>query len=146
MSAAGWLDMNAALQSLNENPEPNVRPGTRQKRRSSYAGRSATTAGVHGRGSIGSVSAGLYKAFRERFLSSDDSSGNYRKLRQRDAELGRNGSSSTDSSGEDGEPSSSSSVEDLFASEADRRKWQRKTSEQRRRAARKKVSEFLNEI
>ncbi|XP_020798245.1 venom dipeptidyl peptidase 4 isoform X1 [Drosophila serrata] len=138
MSAAGWLDMNAALQSLNENSEPNVRPGTRQKRRSSYAGRSAATAGVHGRGSIGSVSAGLYKAFRERFLSSDDSSGNYRKLRQRDAELGRNPSSSTDTSGEDGEPSSSSSVEDLFASEADRRKWQRKTSEQRRRAARKK--------
>jgi len=31
-------------------------------------------------------------------------------------------------------------VEDLFANEAERRKWQRKTSEQRRRAARKKVS------
>uniref|UniRef100_A0A6P4FKQ8 Uncharacterized protein LOC108052532 n=1 Tax=Drosophila rhopaloa TaxID=1041015 RepID=A0A6P4FKQ8_DRORH len=113
----------------------------RRKRRSSHAGRSASTAGIHGRGSIGSISSGIFKAFRERFLSSDDS-GDYRKLRQRDAESGRmgaNATSSTDSSGEDEEPSSSSSVEDLFANEAERRKWQRKNSEHRRRAARKKV-------
>ncbi|KPU77939.1 uncharacterized protein Dana_GF24616, isoform C [Drosophila ananassae] len=142
MSAAGWLDMNAALQSLDESaaePKPNSRP--RAKRRSSYAGRSASTTGVHGRGSIGSVSAGLYKAFRDRFLSSDES-GDYRKLRQRDAEAGRvgaNASSSTESSGEEADlPSSSSSVEDLFAKETERRKWQRKSSEQRRRAARRK--------
>ncbi|KAI8037792.1 hypothetical protein M5D96_009293 [Drosophila gunungcola] len=142
MSAAGWLDMNAALQNLNSTPESTQK--SRGKRRSSYAGRRASTAGVHGRGSIGSISSGIFKAFRERFLSSDDS-GDYRKLRQRDAESGRmgagaNASSSTDSSGEDAEPSSSSSVEDLFSNEAERRKWQRKTSEQRRRTARKKVS------
>ncbi|XP_052848496.1 venom dipeptidyl peptidase 4 isoform X2 [Drosophila gunungcola] len=140
MSAAGWLDMNAALQNLNSTPESTQK--SRGKRRSSYAGRRASTAGVHGRGSIGSISSGIFKAFRERFLSSDDS-GDYRKLRQRDAESGRmgagaNASSSTDSSGEDAEPSSSSSVEDLFSNEAERRKWQRKTSEQRRRTARKK--------
>ncbi|KAH8334766.1 hypothetical protein KR074_010347 [Drosophila pseudoananassae] len=150
MSAAGWLDMNAALQSLGEpaaEPKPNSRP--RSKRRSSYAGRTAPTTGVHGRGSIGSVSAGLYKAFRERFLSSDES-GDYRKLRQRDAEAGRvgaNASSSTESSGEEADlPSSSSSVEDLFAKETERRKWQRKSSDQRRRAARRKVSTFFSEI
>ncbi|KAH8379593.1 hypothetical protein KR009_005911 [Drosophila setifemur] len=135
--------MNAALQSLagpeGAEPKPSSNPKPRSKRRSSYAGRNASTAAVHGRGSIGSVSAGLYKAFRERFLSSDDS-GDYRKLRQRDAEIGVNASSPAESSGEEGEPSSSSSVEDIFASETERRKWRRKSSEQRRRAARRKVS------
>jgi len=144
MSAAGWLDMNAALENLRSPPESQSSQKPRRKRRSSYAGRSALTAGVHGRGSIGTISSGIFKSFRERFLSSSSGeSANYRKLRQRDAESGRigaNASSSSDSSGEDEEPSSSSSVEDLFANEAERRKWQRKTSEQRRRAARKKVS------
>ncbi|KAH8269938.1 hypothetical protein KR018_000057, partial [Drosophila ironensis] len=121
-------------------PEPKPKPISRpkSKRRSSYGGRSASNAS----GSIGSVSSGLYKAFREKFVSSDES-GDYRKLRQRDAEAGRLGasaSSSADSSGEEGEPSSSSSVEDLFAGETERRKWQRKSSEQRRRSARGKVS------
>ncbi|XP_037720430.1 venom dipeptidyl peptidase 4 isoform X2 [Drosophila subpulchrella] len=142
MSAAGWLDMNAALENLRSPPESQSPQKPRRKRRSSYAGRSASTAGVHGRGSIGTISSGIFKSFRERFLSSSSGeSANYRKLRQRDAETGRigaNASSSSESSGEDEEPSSSSSVEDLFANEAERRKWQRKTSEQRRRAARKK--------
>jgi len=144
MSAAGWLDMNAALENLRSPPESQSPQKPRRKRRSSYAGRSASTAGVHGRGSIGTISSGIFKSFRERFLSSSSGeSANYRKLRQKDAESGRigaNASSSSESSGEDEEPSSSSSVEDLFANEAERRKWQRKTSEQRRRAARKKVS------
>jgi len=134
MSAAGWLDMNAALENLRSPPESQSPQKPRRKRRSSYAGRSASTAGVHGRGSIGTISSGIFKSFRERFLSSSSGeSANYRKLRQRDAETGRigeNASSSSESSGEDEEPSSSSSVEDLFANEAERRKWQRKTSDQ----------------
>ncbi|EDW41484.1 GM25473 [Drosophila sechellia] len=136
MSAAGWLDMNAALQNLDSPPESVKK--VRTKRRSSYAGRSSSAAGVHGRGSIGTISSGIIKSFRERFLSSSSGdSGKYRKLRQRDAESGRMASASS-SSGEDEDPSSSSSVEDLFANEAERRNWHRKTSEKRRRNARKK--------
>jgi len=139
MSAAGWLDMNAALQNLDSPPESVKK--ARTKRRSSYAGRTTATAGVHGRGSIGTISSGIIKSFRERFLSnSSGDSGKYRKLRQRDAESGRMEASGSSSSGENEDPSSSSSVEDLFANEAERRNWHRKTSEKRRRNARKKVS------
>ncbi|EDW26290.1 GL24516 [Drosophila persimilis] len=137
------MDMRGAKKSPDE-AVPNPRP----KRRSSYAGRTAPVAAIHGRGSIGSigsigsVSAGIYKAFRERFLSSDDS-GDYRKLRQRDAEAGQQGLDpyqSSGSSGEEGEPSSSSSVEDLFASETERRQWRRRSAGHRRRGpGRKKL-------
>lgn len=121
----------------------------RQQRRrgssSSYDRRSAkaAAAGVHG-GYIGSVSAGIYKSFRERFMSGAGSAGSggsssdvdYRALRQRDAEAGK--LSSSDSSSDEQQQqeaeglSSSSSVEDLFASEAERRKWRRKTQPERR--------------
>lgn len=122
-----------------------ARQQQQQRRRSSYDGRSA--AGIHGGGSrpgyIGSVSAGIYKSFRERFMngngsagsggSSDCSNVDYRVLRQRDAELGKLSSSGSSSEQEleeeeeqEGALSSSSSVEDIFASEAERRKWRRK--------------------
>lgn len=134
----------------------------RQQRRrgssnGSYDRRSAkaATAGVHGgsSGYIGSVSAGIYKSFRERFMSGAGSAGSggsssdvdYRALRQRDAEAGK--LSSSDSSSDEQQQqeaeglSSSSSVEDLFASEAERRKTQperRSTTKGKRR--RRKVS------
>lgn len=142
MSAAGWLDMNAALQNLDSPPESVKK--ARTKRRSSYAGRTTATAGVHGRGSIGTISSGIIKSFRERFLSnSSGDSGKYRKLRQRDAESGRMEASGSSSSGENEDPSSSSSVEDLFANEAERRNWHRKTSEKRRRNARKRLVDLI---
>lgn len=111
-------------------------------------------AGVHG-GYIGSVSAGIYKSFRERFMNGAVSAGSgssssdvdYRVLRQRDAEAGKlssSGSSSDEEQEEDDDQEeeglSSSSVEDLFASEAERRKWRRKAQPERRSTAKGKRS------
>lgn len=133
----------------------------RQQRRRSSSGsngydrrspKAAAAAGVHG-GYIGSVSAGIYKSFRERFMNGAVSAGSgssssdvdYRVLRQRDAEAGQLSSSGSSSDeeqeGEDDEQEeelSSSSVEDLFASEAERRKWRRKAQPERRSTAKGK--------
>lgn len=137
----------------------------RQQRRRSSSGsnsydrrspKAAAAAGVHG-GYIGSVSAGIYKSFRERFMNgagsgSSSSDVDYRVLRQRDVEAGKLSSSgsSSDEQEEDDEQEeglSSSSVEDLFASEAERKKWHRKAQPERRsttkgkqRRRRRKVS------
>ncbi|KAH8307473.1 hypothetical protein KR044_012861, partial [Drosophila immigrans] len=107
-----------------------------EQRRRSYVG---SAAGVHGRSSIGSVSAVLYKSFRERFMSlsggSGSDSGNYRALRQRDAEAGRlDNDLSSNGSSSDAELSqlSSSSVDDLFANETERRNWRQKLPERSR--------------
>ncbi|XP_034121967.1 venom dipeptidyl peptidase 4 isoform X2 [Drosophila guanche] len=127
------MDMDGAKKAAFTDEGPN----SRNKRRIRFARRTA----VQGRGSIGGVSAGIYKAFRERFLSSDDS-GDYRKLRQRDAEAGQVWSDHFQSSGSSGgereqEPSSSS-VEDLFTSETEHRQWRRQSAELRRRGAGRK--------
>jgi len=129
-----------------------ARHKTDKQRRSAASG--SVAAGIHGRGrsSIGSVSAVLYKSFRERFMSSangsgsgSDAGGNYRVLRQRDAETGiMDNELSSNESSSDNELSqlSSSSVEDLFANEKERRNWRQKRPERRRRAkgTRRKVS------
>ncbi|KAH8369575.1 hypothetical protein KR093_000201 [Drosophila rubida] len=132
MSAAGFLD---AQQSASV---------AAAKRRRSYG----NAARVHGRSSGGGVSAVLYKSFRERFMSlsagssSDAGVSDYRVLRQRDAEAARvddelssNGSSSD---AELSQLSSSSSVEDLFANETERRNWRQKTAPERSRSSRGK--------
>lgn len=139
--------------------QPTSVAARQQRRRSSssngYDRRSpkaaAAAAGVHG-GYIGSVSAGIYKSFRERFMNGAVSAGSgssssdvdYRVLRQRDAEAGKLSSSGSSSEEEqeeeedDEEGLSSSSVEDLFASEAERRKWRRKSQPERRSTAKGK--------
>lgn len=133
--------------------QPTSVAARQQRRRSSSNGydrrspkAAAAAAGVHG-GYIGSVSAGIYKSFRERFMNGAVSAGSgssssdvdYRVLRQRDAEAGKlssSGSSSDEEQEEDDEEElSSSSVEDLFASEAERRKWRRKAQPERRSTA-----------
>lgn len=136
--------------------QPTSVAARQQRRRSSsgsYDRRSpkaaAAAAGVHG-GYIGSVSAGIYKSFRERFMNGAVSAGSgssssdvdYRVLRQRDAEAGKLSSSGSSSDEEQEEEDdeqeeglSSSSVEDLFASEAERRKWRRKAQPERRSTA-----------
>lgn len=136
--------------------QPTSVAARQQRRRSSsgnYDRRSpkAAAAGVHG-GYIGSVSAGIYKSFRERFMNGAVSAGSgssssdvdYRVLRQRDAEAGKLSSSGSSSDEEQEEEEdddqeeeglSSSSVEDLFASEAERRKWRRKAQPERRSTA-----------
>lgn len=141
--------------------QPTSVAARQQRRRSSGSGSNsydrrspkaaAAAAGVHG-GYIGSVSAGIYKSFRERFMNGAVSAGSgssssdvdYRVLRQRDAEAGQlssSGSSSDEQEGEDDQEEeglSSSSVEDLFASEAERRKWRRKAQPERRSTAKGK--------
>ncbi|XP_030386247.1 venom dipeptidyl peptidase 4-like [Scaptodrosophila lebanonensis] len=116
----------------------NARSGARRKTKRRGGRRAAAAAAVHGRESIGSVSSTLYKAFRERFLSGNASTskvGDYRELRQRDAESGQHLDvvADAESVGEESDSgsrlssSSSSSVEDLFVHET-RRKWRRKGS------------------
>ncbi|XP_060656606.1 venom dipeptidyl peptidase 4 isoform X1 [Drosophila nasuta] len=145
MSAAGFLDAQSASVASA------ARQKAAEKRRRSYG----HAAGIHGhsrgrsrsRSSIGSVSAVLYKSFRERFMSASGGSssggdGNYRVLRQRDAEAGRmDNELSSNASSSDGElsqlSSRSSSVDDLFANETERRTWRQKLPERSQRSKRK---------
>ncbi|KAH8405979.1 hypothetical protein KR215_001367, partial [Drosophila sulfurigaster] len=143
--AAGFLDAQSASVASA------ARQKAAEKRRRSYG----HAAGIHGhsrgrsrsRSSIGSVSAVLYKSFRERFMSASGGSssggdGNYRVLRQRDAEAGRmDNELSSNASSSDGElsqlSSRSSSVDDLFANETERRTWRQKLPERSQRSKRK---------
>ncbi|KRF84798.1 venom dipeptidyl peptidase 4 isoform X2 [Drosophila virilis] len=120
----------------------------RQKanKRRSHGGRTAATAAIHGlgRSSIASVGAGLYKSFRDRFGGSSGV-GDYRALRQRDAETGniQKDLASSDSSDEEslqssGSDGDSSSAEDIFTAKPGRRQGRRKKPVPRARRRRRR--------
>lgn len=145
------LDMTAAQSTsvATAATASDVRLSARQKanKRRSYGGRTAATAAIHGlgRSSIASVGAGLYKSFRERF---GGGVGDYRALRQRDAEAGniQKELASSDSSDEEslqssGSDGDSSSAEDIFTAKPEPRQARRKKPEPRaRRRRRRRVS------